>query len=70
MSEVTTIGLDLAKNVFEVHGVDAAGAVVVRRSLRRRRVLALFCQAAALSGRDGGVRDGALLGARNHQTGP
>jgi transposase len=39
MTEVTTIGLDLAKAVFQVHGVDAAGAVVVRRSLRRRRVL-------------------------------
>jgi transposase len=42
MAEVTTIGLDLAKTVFQVHGVDAAGAVVVRRSLRRARVLAYF----------------------------
>jgi transposase len=31
MSEVTTIGLDLAKNVFQVHGIDASGQVVVRR---------------------------------------
>ncbi len=42
MNEVITIGVDLAKNVFQVHGVDAEGAVVVRRRLRRRQVLAFF----------------------------
>ncbi len=42
MNEVVTIGVDLAKNVFQVHGVDAEGAVVVRRQLRRRQVLAFF----------------------------
>ena len=42
MSEVTTIGLDLAKSVFQVHGVDRLGQVVVRRQLRRRQVLAFF----------------------------
>jgi len=42
MSEVITIGVDLAKNVFRVHGVDAEGAVVVRRQLRRGQVLPLF----------------------------
>jgi transposase len=36
------VGLDIAKSVFQVHGVDAAGAVVVRRRLRRARVLPLF----------------------------
>src|SRR5262245_59085940 len=35
MGEVTTIGLDLAKHVFQVHGVDAEGATVVRKQLRR-----------------------------------
>jgi transposase len=40
--EVTTIGLDLAKHVFQVHGVDAAGTVVLRRRLRRREVHAFF----------------------------
>ena len=35
MDEDITIGIDLAKNVFQVHGVDAEGAVVVRRQLRR-----------------------------------
>jgi transposase len=36
MQAVTTIGLDIAKSVFQVHGVDAAGQVVVRRQLKRR----------------------------------
>ena len=44
MREVSTIGLDLAKNVFQVHGVDAAGETVVRRVLRRARVLNYFAQ--------------------------
>jgi transposase len=44
MKEVTTIGLDLAKNVFQVHAVDHAGAVVVRRALRRSQVLAWFAK--------------------------
>jgi transposase len=44
MEQVTTIGLDLAKQVFQVHGVDAAGVVMVRRSLRRRQVLAFFAK--------------------------
>ncbi len=37
MNEVITIGLDLAKNVFQIHGVDASGRVVIRRQLGRRR---------------------------------
>ncbi len=39
---ITTIGLDLAKNVFQVHGVDGNGEVVVRRQLRRNAVLPFF----------------------------
>lgn len=42
MQSTITIGLDLAKDVFQVHGVDAAGGVTIRRSLRRRDVLAFF----------------------------
>jgi transposase len=41
---VTRIGLDLAKNVFEVHGVDAEEQLVVRRTLRRGKVLEYFAQ--------------------------
>ena len=41
-------GLDIAKSVFQVHGVDAAGQVVIRRQLKRRYVLAFFQKAAGL----------------------
>src|SRR5262245_30496842 len=42
MQAVRTIGLDIAKSVFQVHGVDGHGKVVVRRQLKRRYVLAFF----------------------------
>ena len=42
MQAVTTIGLDIAKSVFQVHGIDAAGNVIVRRQLKRRYVLPFF----------------------------
>ncbi|MGC1563796.1 MAG: transposase, partial [Bradyrhizobium sp.] len=42
MHTVTTIGLDIAKSVFQVHGIDAAGQVVIRRQLKRRFVLSFF----------------------------
>jgi transposase len=42
MQAITTIGLDIAKSVFQVHGVDANGQVVIRRKLKRRYVLAFF----------------------------
>ena len=42
--DVTTIGIDLAKDVFQVHGIDAAGGVVVRKALRRAQVLPFFAK--------------------------
>ena len=42
MQAITTIGLDIAKSVFQVHGVNAQGKVVIRRQLNRRYVLAFF----------------------------
>ena len=42
MQTVTTIGLDIAKSVFQVHGIDAEGKVLIRRHLKRRYVLAFF----------------------------
>ena len=42
MQTVRTIGLDIAKSVFQVHGVDADGNVILRRQLKRRYVLAFF----------------------------
>ena len=40
--QITTIGLDIAKNVFQVHGIDAAEKVVVRKQLRRGQILGFF----------------------------
>lgn len=42
MGEVTTIGLDLAKSIFQAHGADAAGEVVFRKKLRRDQMLGFF----------------------------
>jgi transposase len=42
MQTITTIGLDIAKSVFQVHGVDAGGQVAIRRQLKRRHVLTFF----------------------------
>ena len=42
MQTVTTVGLDIAKSVFQVNDIDAKGDVVIRRQLKRRYVLAFF----------------------------
>lgn len=42
MSELATVGIDLAKSVFQIHGVDESGRVLVRRQLRRGRLLVFF----------------------------
>ena len=42
MGNVTTVGIDLAKNSFSVHGIDAAGAVVLRKTVSRARLLELL----------------------------
>ena len=47
MGEISIIGLDIAKNVFQVHGVDDKGEVIVRRQLRRRQVLKYFAKLSA-----------------------
>ena len=44
MSEITTVGLDLAKNVFQAHGADAFGRTLLRKKLRRDQVQAFFSQ--------------------------
>jgi len=46
MGEITTIGIDLAKNVFQLHGVSADGRVLLRRQLRRGQVLGFFAKLA------------------------
>ena len=44
MKQVTTIGLDIAKSTFQVHGVDAAGHMVLRQKLSRSRMLEFFAK--------------------------
>jgi hypothetical protein len=64
---VTTVGLDIAKSVFQVHGIDAEGDVIVRHKLKRRQVLALaLSEAAAVPGWHRGLCDIALLVAPTH----
>jgi len=42
--EITTVGIDLAKSIFQVHAVDAVGHVVVRKALRRAQVVPFFAK--------------------------
>jgi transposase len=42
LSSVTTVALDLAKHVFQVHGVDASGRVVIAKAIRRNKLLEFF----------------------------
>jgi transposase len=51
MQTITTIGFDIAKSVFQVHGVDAVGRVVIRRQLKRRHVLVRSYRRAWLASR-------------------
>ena len=44
MSEITTVGIDLAKNILSVHGVDAGGKAVLRKSLARSKLIELMAQ--------------------------
>ena len=65
--QITTIGLDIAKNVFQVHGIDANETAVVRKRLRRSQVLAFFkALPPCLIGMER-LRHGSLLGARAHE---
>jgi transposase len=64
MGEVSTIGVDIAKSVFQVHGVDADGAVVIRRRVGRAKVLEFFAETATLPCWHGSVRNGPPVGTR------
>ena len=56
MGEVSTIGLDIAKSVlFQVHGVDVDGAVLIRKRVTRAKVLAFFATLPPLSHRHRGL---------------
>jgi transposase len=68
--QVTTIGLDLAKHVFQIHGIDAAEKVVVRRQLRRSQVMAFFEALASCLIGIRSVRHSTLLGTRTDEARP
>ena len=51
MQTVKTIGLDIAKSVFQVHAIDAEGKVVIRRQLKRRYVLSILPEVTAMPDR-------------------
>ena len=65
-----TIGLDLAKSVFQVHGEDAAGRIVFQKQLRRGQVETFFAKHPRCIVGDGGVRLGASLGTHGRGPGP
>ena len=69
MEKVIRIGMDTSKSVFQLHGVNAAEQVVLRKQLRRRKVLEFFARLAREGG-DGGLRGSALLGSRAAGLGP
>ena len=62
--QISTIGLDLAKNVFQVHGIDTNEKVMVRKQLRRSQGDRIFRGFAAVLGRHVSVCHSASLGAR------
>lgn len=60
---ITRIGLDIAKQVFQVHSVDEHEKIVLRKTLKRAQVLTILCEPASLSDRLGSRWRFALLGA-------
>ena len=62
MEQVTIIGIDLAKRVFQVHGAASDGMVVFRKKLSRAQFLPFLGRTATLRGGDGGLRDGRTSG--------
>jgi hypothetical protein len=62
MSTVSTVGIDLAKNVFSVHGVDTGGVVLIRRTVSRAKLAQLIAQLPpCLVGMLGSARMGATI---------
>lgn len=71
--KVTTADIDLAKNVFQLHGVDEQGKTVLRKQLKREQVAQFFANLPTCLDWSGGVRERASLGsqaavARSHGT--
>ena len=74
MADIRVLGLDIAKSVFQLHGVDAGGSTVLQKRLTRGRMLAFFaklppCLIGVLLDRDRGLRIFALLSPRADRAG-
>jgi hypothetical protein len=70
MPQVSTLGIDTAKQVFQLHGVDAQGNVVLHKRVTRKQLLSLLVGAvAAVPRRPGSLWRLTLLGPGNHQAG-
>jgi transposase len=67
--QIVRIGMDIAKNVLQVHGVDAHGKVVVRKQLSRSKVLVYFAKLPGCRGGDRSLRQRPLLGTGVAKTG-
>jgi len=67
---ISTIGLDLAKNAFQVHGVNQQGKAVLSKTLKRADVMSFFAKLLPCLNRDRGLRKCALLGAQTHRARP
>ena len=63
MEDIAVVGVDLAKSVFQVHGIDARGQVVLRRKLSRSKLLSFFATLPRCRNRDGDLRECQPLGA-------
>ena len=70
MKTVSIIGIDIAKNVFHLHGAAADGEVIFRRKLTRGKLLDFVRKQPLLSGGNGGMWRSASLGPRTDQNGP
>ena len=68
--KLSTVGLDLAENVFQVHAIDEAGEVIVGHGAAPAAGAAILRAACALPDRHGGLRHEPLLGAGDRGTGP
>lgn len=60
--KATTIGIDLAKHLFQLHGVDQHGKTVLKRQLKRDQMLSFFTNLPPMPDRHGGMRQCPLLG--------
>ncbi len=62
VGQASTIGLEIAKRVFQAHGTDASGHALFRKSLVRAKLLEFFAAQPPCTAGDGGLRRGASLG--------